>query len=103
MARAQGWGGLGLGLAVLLGAACAPADDSTTVGDVRPRDDGGVVETVDDDGTPLGTAPRTTVHTTDTPLHQAFSLYLFDDEGRVLITRRALGKVTWAGVWTACR
>ena len=58
---------------------------------------------VDDDGTPLGTAPRMTVHTTDTPLHQAFSLHLFDDEGRVLLTRRALGKATWPGVWTnAC-
>lgn len=56
-----------------------------------------------DDGTPCGSAPRTTVHGADTPLHQAFSLYLFDDDGRVLITRRALGKVTWAGVWTnAC-
>ena len=58
---------------------------------------------VDDDGTPLGTAPRTSVHTTDTPLHQAFSLYLYDEQGRVLITRRALDKVTWPGVWTnAC-
>ena len=58
---------------------------------------------VDEDGRPLGAAPRTTVHTADTPLHQAFSLYLFDDEGRVLITRRALDKRTWPGVWTnAC-
>ena len=58
---------------------------------------------VDEDGTPRGTAPRTSVHTTDTPLHRAFSLYLFDAEGQVLVTRRALGKATWPGVWTnAC-
>ena len=58
---------------------------------------------VDDDGTPRGTAPRATVHTAETPLHQAFSLYLFDREGQVLVTRRALGKATWPGVWTnAC-
>jgi isopentenyl-diphosphate delta-isomerase type 1 len=58
---------------------------------------------LEEDGTPRGSAPRTTVHGSDTPLHQAFSLYLFDDDGRVLITRRALGKVTWPGVWTnAC-
>lgn len=58
---------------------------------------------VDESGTTLGTAPRLGVHTTDTPLHQAFSLYLFDDQGRVLITRRALAKLTWPGVWTnAC-
>ena len=58
---------------------------------------------VDDQARPLGSAPRLSVHGPDTPLHQAFSLYLFDDEGRVLLTRRALGKATWPGVWTnAC-
>ncbi|MFC6420157.1 isopentenyl-diphosphate Delta-isomerase [Ornithinimicrobium tianjinense] len=58
---------------------------------------------VDDAGTPCGSAPRATVHTAETPLHQAFSLYLFDGEGQVLVTRRALGKATWSGVWTnAC-
>lgn len=55
---------------------------------------------VDEHGTPLGAASRTAVHTRDTPLHQAFSLYLFDDRGRVLLTRRALSKATWPGVWT---
>lgn len=55
---------------------------------------------VDDAGTPLGTAPRTEVHTTATPLHLAFSTYLFNARGEVLLTRRALGKKTWPGVWT---
>jgi len=53
-----------------------------------------------DDGTPAGTAPRTSVHTAHTPLHLAFSTYLFDAAGRLLLTRRALHKVTWAGVWS---
>ena len=50
--------GVGLGLAGLLAGttACAPADDSTTIGDVRPRDDGGG-ETVGDDGAPPIDAP----------------------------------------------
>lgn len=55
---------------------------------------------VDEHGHEVGTAPRESVHTRDTPLHRAFSVYLFDDQGRTLLTRRALGKTAWPGVWT---
>ena len=41
-----------------------------------------LVVLLDDDGTPTGTAPRLDVHGADTPLHQAFSVHLFDDAGR---------------------
>lgn len=55
---------------------------------------------LDERDQPIGTAPRATVHGTDTPRHLAFSCYLFDDHGRVLLTRRALTKVAWPGVWS---
>lgn len=55
---------------------------------------------VDADDNPIGTASKAGVHTGHTPLHRAFSCHLFDTGGRVLFSRRALGKKTWAGVWT---
>jgi isopentenyl-diphosphate delta-isomerase len=55
---------------------------------------------VDEAGTPIGTADKTAVHSTETPLHLAFSCHVYDREGRVLVTRRSLAKFTWPGVWT---
>ena len=55
---------------------------------------------VDERGNPIGEQSKSAVHHAGTPLHLAFSLYLFDADGRLLMTRRALSKVTWPGVWT---
>ena len=59
-----------------------------------------LVVLLDDHGQRVGTAAKTTVHHDATPLHLGFSCYLFDPAGRVLLTRRALNKPTWPGVWT---
>lgn len=55
---------------------------------------------VDEHDTPIGVAPKSTVHTSDTPLHRAFSVFLFDPKGRVLLTKRSSQKKTFPGVWT---
>lgn len=55
---------------------------------------------VDEDGRAIGVVAKSGVHGAATPLHLAFSAYLLDDAGRLLVTRRAAGKHTFPGVWT---
>ena len=56
---------------------------------------------VDNKGIPTGeTAPKLDAHTAGTRLHAAFSCYIFDKDGKILVTRRALTKKVWPGVWT---
>lgn len=70
--------------------------------DDQTADAGGAERVVllDEDGTAVGTELKSAVHTDRTPLHLAFSVHLMADDGRVLLTRRALSKKTWPGVWT---
>jgi isopentenyl-diphosphate delta-isomerase len=55
---------------------------------------------LDEEGHAIGTEDKRVVHDTNTRLHLAFSCYVFDAGGRLLVTQRAFDKLTWPGVWT---
>ncbi|ALI03182.1 isopentenyl-diphosphate Delta-isomerase [Pseudomonas sp. FW306-02-F02-AA] len=57
---------------------------------------------VDPDDREIGSAPKLHVHQQGL-LHRAFSIFIFDGNGRVLLQQRALGKYHSQGLWTnAC-
>lgn len=55
---------------------------------------------LDENGNEIGTAPKSSVHGSETALHLAFSCHVYNEHGQTLITRRALDKLTWPGVWS---
>jgi isopentenyl-diphosphate delta-isomerase len=55
---------------------------------------------VDEAGNQLGVADKVAIHHDRTPLHLAFSCYVFDRAGQFLLTRRAESKRVFPGVWT---
>ncbi len=55
---------------------------------------------VDEQNNQVGVADKESVHTTNTPLHRAFSLFLFNNKKQLLLTKRASTKKTFPGVWT---
>jgi isopentenyl-diphosphate Delta-isomerase len=59
-----------------------------------------MLELVDEGGTTIGTAEKLSAHLAPGQLHRAFSVFLFDEQGRLLLQRRALGKYHSPGVWS---
>lgn len=59
-----------------------------------------LLELVDEDGRTIGTAEKLSAHQAPGQLHRAFSVFLFDEQGRLLLQQRALGKYHSPGVWS---
>ncbi|MBT2364525.1 isopentenyl-diphosphate Delta-isomerase [Streptomyces sp. ISL-10] len=59
-----------------------------------------LLELVDEQGNTIGTAEKLSAHQAPGRLHRAFSVFLFDERGRLLLQRRALNKYHSPGVWS---
>ncbi|MDO8583478.1 MAG: isopentenyl-diphosphate Delta-isomerase [bacterium] len=55
---------------------------------------------VDKNNNVLGTAPKLETHNKNTPLHRAFSLFLFNSKGKLLLQQRSKKKKTWPLIWS---
>jgi isopentenyl-diphosphate delta-isomerase len=55
---------------------------------------------VDEHNNAIGTASKLESHNGDTKLHRAFSVFIFNRRGELLLQQRALSKKTWPGVWS---
>jgi isopentenyl-diphosphate Delta-isomerase len=59
-----------------------------------------MIELVDEAGVTTGTVEKLAAHQPPGRLHRAFSVFLFDTSGRLLLQRRALTKYHSPGVWS---
>ncbi|MFJ1736759.1 isopentenyl-diphosphate Delta-isomerase [Streptomyces sp. NPDC088254] len=73
---------------------------TTTNGSSNGAADAILLELVDADGLTVGTAEKLAAHQPPGQLHRAFSVFLFDERGRLLLQQRALGKYHSPGVWS---
>lgn len=61
------------------------------------------LQLVDRDDHETGSGEKELCHRIPTTLHRAFSIFIFNRKGQMLIHRRASGKTTWPGFWSnAC-
>ena len=54
---------------------------------------------VDDNDNQIGKEEKVRCHLPDGKLHRAFTILLFDKEGRLLLTQRSKSKMLWPGDW----
>ena len=54
---------------------------------------------VDENDNPIGKEEKVKCHLPDGKLHRAFTALLFDENGRLVLTRRAKEKMLWPGDW----
>lgn len=66
----------------------------------QPQADVEMVVLVDEDNQVLETVSKSEVHTQNTRLHRAFSVYIFNEQNQLLLQQRSRKKETWPLVWS---
>ncbi|MBP7822931.1 isopentenyl-diphosphate Delta-isomerase [Candidatus Gracilibacteria bacterium] len=59
-----------------------------------------LVVLVDEGNNILGTMPKSEVHSANTPLHRAFSAFIFNADKKLLLQQRSHVKKTWPLAWS---
>ncbi|MGW6457498.1 isopentenyl-diphosphate Delta-isomerase [Streptomyces sp. NPDC055078] len=78
-----------------------PGIDPQVASDALPGEV--LLDLVDPQGVSIGISEKIAAHEPPGRLHRAFSVFLFNDSGRMLLQRRALSKYHFPGVWSnAC-
>ena len=55
---------------------------------------------VDEQDLPIGHTDKWSCHQGEGQLHRAFSAFVFDDQGRLLLQQRSDQKLLWPGIWS---
>ena len=55
---------------------------------------------VNEKNEPIGTSEKLVMHNSDTPLHKGFSVFLFNENSKLLLQQRSKKKKTWPLVWS---
>ena len=54
---------------------------------------------VDENDNPIGLEEKVKCHLPNGKLHRAFTALLFDNDGKLVLTRRSPSKMLWPGDW----
>jgi len=72
--------------------------ESINRGEMEPDEE--YVVLVDETDREIGIEKKSRVHSSSTPLHRAFSLFLFSSTKELLLQQRSWTKKTWPGIWS---
>jgi len=74
--------------------------DHTTNNNIQETTEARTLVLVDQNDTVIGFGDKVESHLGEGVLHRAFSLFIFNEEGKLLLQKRADEKMLWPGYWS---